>query len=376
MTAAVATVLGVPGGRWRDRLSRVFGLRASGPGSTAFVLSGGGSRGAVQVGMLGALVDRGIRADRVYGASVGAVNAAAYCGDPTPAGIVELERVWRSLSGAIVFPRRRSEGPWTYFQQRPAVHANSGLRRILEDGVRFDRLEDAAVPLEVVATSLTDGRECWLTAGPVVEAVLASAAIPAMFPPVTIEGELLIDGGVVDNVPISRAIEQGARKIYVLLCGPLHYRPRTARRPVEAVLTAFFVAVQARFARELAALPPGVEVVVFSGGGDPTADYRDFSSSADLIEAGRAEVARVLDGRSPQLPEAPGSSRVARVPASSPGGATAAGSPRAGAPSVAAPSPSSAAPPAGAPLAGPPPATAPRRPVERLSRRPGGIGEK
>jgi NTE family protein len=284
-------------GPWWGRVARRRGRLHAEPSQVAFVLAGGGSRGAVQVGMLAALVDRGIGADRVYGASVGAVNAAAYCGDPTPAGMEELERVWRSLSGDLVFPRGRGHGPWTFFQQRSAVHANTGLRRILEDGVRFDRLEDAHVPLEVVATSLTDGRECWLTEGPVVDAVLASAAIPAMFPPVTIGGELLIDGGVVDNVPISRAIEGGARTIYVLLCGPLHYRPRAARRPAEAVVTAFFVAVHARFARELVSLPPGVEVVVFSGGGDPAADYRDFSSTAELVQAGRDEVARVLDGR-------------------------------------------------------------------------------
>lgn len=290
--------------RWRGRLARRLGLRAAEPSHTAFVLAGGGSRGAVQVGMLAELVERGVRADRVYGASVGAVNAAAYCGDPTPGGIVELEQVWRSLSGDIVFPRRRSEGPWTYFLQRPAVHSNTGLRRIVESGLRFDRLEHATVPLEVVATSLVDGRERWLTEGSAVEAVLASAAIPAMFPPVTIGGELLIDGGVVDNVPISRAIEEGAGTIYVLLCGPLHYRPRPARRPVEAVLTAFFVAVHARFARELASLPPGVQVVVFSGGGDPAADYRDFSATGELIDAGRAEVARVLDGL--VLGQAPG----------------------------------------------------------------------
>ncbi len=263
---------------------------------TAFVLAGGGSRGAVQVGMLTELAARGIRAQRVYGASVGAVNGAAYAGDPTPEGMEHVQRVWCSLSGDSVFPRSRAYGPWTFFQQRPAVHANTGLRRLLEEGLRFERLEHAAVPIEVVATSLHDGRERWFTEGPAVEAVLASAAIPAIFPPVRIGSELFIDGGVVDNVPISRAIGAGATRLYVLLCGPLHYRPRPARRPVEAVLTGFFVAVQARFARELAALPPGVEVTVFSGGGDPGSDYRDFSTTSELIAAGRAEVAAVLDG--------------------------------------------------------------------------------
>jgi len=263
---------------------------------TAFVLAGGGSRGAVQVGMLTELTARGIRAERVYGASVGAVNGAAYAGGPTPEGMERVQQVWCSLSGDSVFPRSLADGPWTFFQQRSAVHANTGLRRLLQEGLSFERLEHAAVPIEVVATSLHDGRERWFTEGPAIEAILASAAIPAIFPPVRIGNELFIDGGVVDNVPISRAIDAGATRLYVLLCGPLHYRPRPARRPVEAVLTGLFVAIQARFARELASLPAGVEVTVFSGGGDPGADYRDFSTTSELIASGRAEVAAVLDG--------------------------------------------------------------------------------
>jgi NTE family protein len=283
-----------PPGRFRAWVDRRR-HKVQAPELTAFVLAGGGSRGAVQVGMLAELVDRGIRADRVYGASVGAINGAGYCGDPTPRGMDHLQEVWRELTGEIVFPRTRVHGPWTYFQQRPSVHPNSGLRGVVENGITFENIEDAPVPFEVVTTSMTDGRERWISEGPAVDALLASAAIPAMFPPVVIDGETLIDGGVVDNVPISRAIAAGATRIYVLLCGPLHYRPAQPRRPVEAVLTAFFVAIHARFARELTFLPPGVEVIVFSGGGEPSADYRDFSATSELIEEGRAEVARVLD---------------------------------------------------------------------------------
>ncbi|HEX3333148.1 MAG TPA: patatin-like phospholipase family protein [Acidimicrobiales bacterium] len=262
---------------------------------TAFVLAGGGSRGAVQVGMLDELVRRGIRADRVYGASVGAINGAAYAGNPTLDGIDHMADVWRNVSGADVFPRGTFDGPWAYFQKRPAVHANSGLRKIIEAGLTFEDLEDAQIPIEVVTTSLTDGRERWIARGPAVEAILASSAIPAMFPPVMIDGDLLIDGGVVNNVPISRALAAQCDRVYVLLCGPLHYHPQPPRRPAEAVLTAFFVAVHARFVRELAALPPGVEVIVFSGGGDPSGQYRDFSGTPALLEEGRAEVAAVLD---------------------------------------------------------------------------------
>ena len=177
--------------------------------TTAFVLAGGGSRGAGQVGMLAELADRGIRPDRVYGASVGAVNGAAYCGDPTPDGMARLEAIWRAVTGEQVFPTGRVHGPWMFFQQRPAVHPNSGLRRIVEDGLLFDRLEQAPIPLEVVATSLVDGRERWFSEGPAAEAILASAAIPSILPPVALAGDVLVDGGVVDNVPISRPIARG-----------------------------------------------------------------------------------------------------------------------------------------------------------------------
>jgi NTE family protein len=279
--------------RWADR--RGSAAAAAAEPLTAFVLAGGGTRGAVQVGMLGELIARGIRADRVYGASVGAINGAAYAGNPTAVGIDRMGDIWRNLKSADIFPRGALDGPWAFLQKRAAVHSNVGLRAIIEAGVDFENLEDAIIPIEVVTTSLTDGRERWLAHGPALDAVMASSAIPSIFPPVTIDGDVLVDGGVVNNVPISRAIAAGCTRLYVLLCGPLHYRPRQPRRPAEAALTAFFVAIHARFVRELTALPAGVEVVVFSGGGEPSGQYRDFSGTTAMIEEGRAEVAAVLD---------------------------------------------------------------------------------
>ena len=245
--------------------------------------------------MLEELIRRGIRADRVFGASVGAINGASYAGDPTPDGIEHMKDVWLDVKGTDIFPRGTFDGPWAFFQKRAALHTNTGLRRIIEEGITYENLEDAPIPIEVVTTSLTDGRERWITHGPAVDAILASSAIPSILPPVTIDGDVLVDGGVVNNVPISRALSAGCDRIYVLLCGPLHYHPPPPKRPAEAALTAFFVAVHARFVRELATLPPGVEVIVFSGGGEPAGQYRDFSATATLLEDGRREVALVLD---------------------------------------------------------------------------------
>jgi NTE family protein len=295
---------GAGGASWWDRVrTRVDGIRTRTGRSedeqpehqTAFVLAGGGSRGAVQVGMLAELVERGIRADRVFGASVGAINGGAYAGSPNREGIERMTEIWRNVKGTDIFPRSALDGPWAFLQKRASVHSNSGLRAIIEAGIDFENLQDAAVPFEVVTTSLTDGRERWITHGNAVEAILASSAIPSIFPPVIIDGDVLVDGGVVNNVPISRAISAGCTRLYVLLCGPLHYHPPLPKRPAEAALTAFFVAVHARFVRELSMLPPGVEVVVFSGGGEPSAQYRDFSGTAQLLDEGRAEVAEVLD---------------------------------------------------------------------------------
>jgi NTE family protein len=261
---------------------------------TAFVFAGGGARGAAQVGMLQALMSRGITADAAYGASVGAVNAASYAGDPTLAGIEELAKSWRAITRDDVFPQGRFSPPWRFLQRRDAVHSNSGLRTVIENGLRFERIEDAPVHLEVNATSLTDGRSRWFSAGPAVETVLASTALPALLPPVTLGSESFIDGGVVDNVPVGRALEQGAQRIFVLLCGPLHYTPNPHQRPVEALLTAFFIAVHARFARELTDLPQGVEVIVFTVDTDPVSRYDDFSATEVLMAAGRENAEAVL----------------------------------------------------------------------------------
>jgi NTE family protein len=279
--------------RWLARYRRVRVQRRH--VRTAFVFAGGGARGSAQIGMLQALVARGITADAVYGASVGAINAAGYCGAPTAAGIDTLAERWRAITREDVFPQGRFPTPWRFFQQRESVHPNDGIRKVIESGLLFERLEDSPIPLEVVATSLTDGRMQWFSEGPAAERIQASAALPALLPPVTVDGEAFIDGGVVNNVPIGRAIAQGAERIFVLLCGPLRYTPHRYRRPIEGVLTAFFIAVHARFARELEHLPDGVEVIVLTVDTEPVSRYDDFSATDALISAGRANANIVLD---------------------------------------------------------------------------------
>ncbi len=302
-----------PERRW-ERAVRPLRLARNVP--TAFVLAGGGARGAAQVGMLQALTEWGIRPQAIYGSSVGAINAAGFAGSPDGVGVAAMASLWRRVTREDVFPQGRIPAPWRFFQTRPAVHDNASLRRLVASAVSYERIEDAAVRLQVVATSLADGQVRWLERGPVVDAVLASAALPALLPPVVIDGDTLIDGGVVDNVPLGRAIEHGARRVFVLLCGPMRYTPQPHRRPVEAVLTGFFIAIHARFARELQSLPPGIEVVVLTVDTQPLSRYDDFSSTEALMAAGHANAERVLafweaGGVGDAPPAAPGTTRPA-----------------------------------------------------------------
>ncbi len=295
LAALPGGVLVTPGRTHRQVVRHQRLARLRGAGHTAFVFAGGGSRGAAQVGMLQALVDHGIVPDAVYGASVGALNAAGFAAQPDRAGVQRMEAIWRTVTREAVFPSGRIPGPWRFLQQREAVHSNEGLRQVIETGVPFRNIEEASLRLEVVATSLTDGRSQWFTEGSAMDAILASAALPALLPPVTVDGDTFIDGGGRDNVPIGRAIAQGANRIFVLLCGPLRYTPHQYRRPVEAVLTAFFIAIHSRFTRELEVLPRGVEVVVFSVDSEPVSRYDDFSATDALLVAGRVNAERVLD---------------------------------------------------------------------------------
>jgi predicted acylesterase/phospholipase RssA len=127
-----------------------------------------------------------------------------------------------------------------------------------------------------------------------VEAILASSAIPTLFPPVEIDGERYIDGAVVNNVPVRRAVDSGATRVVVLLCGPPGYSPLPTRRPVEAMLNALLISIHARFVRDMAQLPPGVEVIVCSGSDNGTRDFDDFSTTEALIAEGRKEAEEIV----------------------------------------------------------------------------------
>jgi NTE family protein len=270
-------------------------LRARRSPKTAFVLGGGGNLGAIQVGMLRALLARGVVPDLLVGCSVGALNAAALAVSPTSEGVHRLETLWSTLRGEDVCPTGRLSGPWQLALPGEGLYSNDGLRKLIERFLPFRRLEDAHVPLHVVATSLRTGAETWFSTGPAVDAILASAALPAAFPPVRINGELYIDGAVVNNVPISKAVELGAVRIYVLHVGNFE-RPRPdPRRPLDVLVQSFSIARNHRFQFESQLGYPGVEVIILPGVDPGPVKFNDFTRTREMIERGHGVTTAFLD---------------------------------------------------------------------------------
>ena len=281
-------------GGGKAQMSVRFLQRAARP-QTAFVLGGGGNLGAVQVGMLHALLERGVIPDVIVGCSVGAINGAAIAGDPTPAGAERLAAVWSRLQGADLFPSSGLSSLWALAKRGTAMGTNDGLHTLLRSSVGFENFEDAAVPLHVVATSLATGDERWFSSGPMVAPILASAALPAVYPPVDIDGELHVDGAVVNNVPISRAVELGATRIFVCHVGNFA-RPRTMpKRPIDVLLQSFSIARNHRFQSEVAQAWPGIELVVLPGVDPGRLGRNDFRRTRELIRRGRDAAASHLD---------------------------------------------------------------------------------
>jgi NTE family protein len=188
--------------------------------TVAFVLSGGASLGAIQVGMLRALYERGIRPDLIVGTSAGALNGAYVASRPQASETAEgLARIWRELRRGQVFPISPLTGVLGFLGARDHLVPDSGLRRLIERHVECRTLEEMPIPLHVVAVDVVTGQELRLSRGPVQNAILASAAVPGVLQPVSWEDRALMDGGVANNTPISHAVELGAERIYVLPTG-------------------------------------------------------------------------------------------------------------------------------------------------------------
>src|SRR5580693_3192182 len=269
--------------------------------TTAFVLGGGGLLGAHEVGMLRALSHAGIKPDLVVGTSIGAVNGAFVAAGPDRAA-ERLEGLWCGESLGMVFSENVVGRAIRLARSGTHLHAIEPLRRLLADTLPAEvtTFTDLKLPFHCVAACIEDATARWFSEGPLVEAVMASCAVPGLLPPVEIDGRHYFDGGLVDSIPVGRAVALGASTVYVLHVGRIESPLPVPTRPWEVGLVAFEIARRHRFHEEMSALPPGVQVHVLPTGGEQLPPglrqfrYRGRKQVSSTIERSYAASANYL----------------------------------------------------------------------------------
>jgi len=257
---------------------------------TAFVLGGGGPLGAHEVGMLQALLEADVVPDLIVGTSIGAVNGAVIASDPSTTTVARLAELWTELGRAAVFEGSMRSRVRNIVRKQTHIFDNDALRRIVADALPVERIEQLAVPFECVAASIERATARYFDTGSIVDAVAASSAVPGLLPPVEIDGEHYLDGGLVASIPLDRAVRHGADRIFVLQVGRIEQPLVAPTRPWEVALVAFEISRRHRFSEALHDLPDGVTVHVL-----PTGDPKQFNDFTQY-RAGRGDaVARRIE---------------------------------------------------------------------------------
>jgi NTE family protein len=247
------------------------------PRRTAFVLGGGGLLGAAEVGMLRALLERDIHPDVIVGTSVGALHGAMIATDPTIPSVAKLEAAWRELIELRILGSSWFTGVASLVRTRTHVHSHAPFRTFAQRLLAVEAFEQLAVPFQCVAACIERASEHWFSTGPLVDAILASAAVPGLLPPVEIDGEHFIDGGVVNSIPLDRAVQLGAAEIFVLHPGRIDQPLAVPKSLRDVGLVAFEIGRRHRFVSELANVPLGVKVHVLPTGDPNPPHYSDLS---------------------------------------------------------------------------------------------------
>ncbi|MBR0753117.1 patatin-like phospholipase family protein [Bradyrhizobium jicamae] len=253
---------------------------------TAFVFAGGGSFGAIQVGMLQSLAAHGITADMVVGSSVGALNGAFYAGDPTVAGADRLAEIWRGLRRHDVFPMTWKTMA-SFLWRRDFLIPHDGVRKLIDDHIPFRNLEDARMPVHIVTTDIISGDSVVLSEGSTAEAIVASTAIPGAFSPVHYRDRFLADGAISSNTPVRVAVKHGAKRLIVL---PTGHACANQAPPVGALanaLHALTLLIARQLVNELENLDPAVTHFVIPPLCPLVGSPYDFSRTDDHISRAR-----------------------------------------------------------------------------------------
>lgn len=276
--------------------------RRLGGDRVAFVLSGGGNLGAVQVGMLRALAEAGVVPDLIVGCSVGAINGAAFAAEPDLDGVERLDRIWRRIAEGEpdLMPSRRLPVLAQMARRGESLHDPNPLAELLDDELPTRTFSGLQVPFSCVATDVESATEHWFDSGRLVPALLASAALPVVYPAVDHGGMTLIDGGVLNELHAVKAAELGASTIYVLHVGHLEGRDVDVDRPFDAAVRAYWTARRFRLEEDLRRIAEHCTVHRLPAGSSPRLRFDDFSQGAELADrAYDASTQYLRTGRAP-----------------------------------------------------------------------------
>lgn len=276
-------------------LRRLAGRRQD---KIAFVFSGGGPLGALQVGAVKALFEANIVPGVCVGTSVGALNATFLAFNPTAGGAETLEQIWRGLDENDLFPGGRFKASWARFLVKGnRVFENTGMKKLVETRLGDAKIDEARIPLGIVATDLDTGDERVFTSGPLISPLLASTSMPGIFPPVEIEGKLYTDGGVANNVPLGPAVSMGAKSLYVMNSTSHSHQRRPLTRPIDYLLHAFTLARSQRLPLEQLIYAEKVRAIMLP---TPSLDFFVPFASLEftdrLIDLGYEQTKRFLGG--------------------------------------------------------------------------------
>jgi NTE family protein len=269
----------------------------------AFVLGGGGNRGPLEIGALQVLLERGIVPNMLVGSSAGAINAAFLAIDPTPLGALELGRLWNAAERDNVFHGNRLSVLWRLVRGKDSLYRNESFRRLIEESLpptvrTFADID--GVKLFIVATGLDTGQPRVFGHDPeerLLDAIMASTALPPFFPPWRCGDELLIDGGIAADLPVKIAVAQGAREIYAL---HLVDAPREGQQ-IQGLFSIAEQAINTVLSRQLQ-----VELKESEGMEGVTLHYVpltgfyglplwDFSRTEEMIAGGRRQMEEYLE---------------------------------------------------------------------------------
>lgn len=274
----------------------------SGRRKVAFVFSGGGNLGAVQVGMLRALAEAKITPDIIVGCSVGSINGAAFAAEPNLDGVERLDRIWRRISAGDpdLMPSRFMPIVAQMARKGDAMHDQERLAELLDDELSTKTFDGTRIPFQCVATDLETASEHWFDSGRLVPALLASAALPAVYPAFEYRGRTFIDGGVLNEVHTARAVELGATELYVLHVGHLEDRALEVQRPFDSAVRAYWTARRFRLEEDLRNVPAHCVVHRLPAGSKPRLRFDDFSQAGELSDLAYQATSEFLrTGRSP-----------------------------------------------------------------------------